>query len=328
MCYYISMKNKFDIISIGGLTQDYICNTYGAIEIKKNNNEKYIAFDFGSKHYIDLQSKSFGGGALNSAASFSRLGLRIAVASIIGNDIIGQEVKYYLKNKKINETFLQTAKQKATAFSFIMNSTIIRDHLLFVYPGATERLRLIKSLSMNNHQTKYYFVTALVGPYADYNLHYLWSLAQTKKIKVFWNPGLQQIEQIKIWQKYFNTVEYFSVNQEECINILQQFKVRSGSGIKSMMAELLKLGLSKVIVTCGEEGAYYYDGYEFYHQPVISTKVKNTTGAGDAFNSGFLSGLFIYSGFVKKALLLGARNAAAILQTYGAHEGGLSKRDL
>ena len=51
--------------------------------------------------------------------------------------------------------------------------------------------------------------------------------------------------------------------------------------------------INHLIVTCGEKGAYFYDGKELIHgrAPQIS-KIKDTVGAGDAFSAVFLLGIY------------------------------------
>ena len=53
---------------------------------------------------------------------------------------------------------------------------------------------------------------------------------------------------------------------------------------------LLHRGAGVVCLTLGERGAYYSNGGAVGHLPVRPVEVRDTTGAGDAFWSGFLAG--------------------------------------
>ena len=51
------------------------------------------------------------------------------------------------------------------------------------------------------------------------------------------------------------------------------------------------LGISIIAVKLGEKGCYVTDGKEEYFIEAFRVKVEDTTGAGDAFDAGFLYGL-------------------------------------
>ena len=115
---------KCKILCIGGISQDVIFNTSKAeiISKKKNNHaQKYIAFNFGSKNSSPGVLRTYGGGALNSAASFVSFGVKAIPMSVIGDDFIGQEILLYLKSKKINKKLVKVLPKEQTAFSFIVN---------------------------------------------------------------------------------------------------------------------------------------------------------------------------------------------------------------
>lgn len=53
--------------------------------------------------------------------------------------------------------------------------------------------------------------------------------------------------------------------------------------------QILELGAELVCLTLGEEGCYVMTATEHFHLPARKVEVKDTTGAGDAFWSGFLA---------------------------------------
>jgi len=59
----------------------------------------------------------------------------------------------------------------------------------------------------------------------------------------------------------------------------------------------------------------------------LSIKVKERTGAGDSFGSGFISGL-ISNKDIGDSLNLGISNSESVIQYIGAQEGILHKSDL
>ena len=72
-----------------------------------------------------------------------------------------------------------------------------------------------------------------------------------------------------------------------------------------------------VVITDGKNGAQAYDGNFIYSIKSNKVKVVETTGAGDAFASSFLSGM-IKKNDIGFALLLARANAESVIQHHGA----------
>ena len=75
------------------------------------------------------------------------------------------------------------------------------------------------------------------------------------------------------------------------MNIRVLYRLLSGRITEAEIAadELLAKGVGAVIITLGDKGALYRDRSRSVHVPVISAgPVVETTGAGDAFNAGYL----------------------------------------
>jgi len=65
----------------------------------------------------------------------------------------------------------------------------------------------------------------------------------------------------------------------------------TGKNKKEEIAEeLLKRGVKTVAITLGKDGCYIRTKTEKISLPAYKTKVVDTTGAGDAFAAGFLTG--------------------------------------
>ncbi|MEK7496382.1 MAG: PfkB family carbohydrate kinase, partial [Patescibacteria group bacterium] len=82
------------------------------------------------------------------------------------------------------------------------------------------------------------------------------------------------------------------------------------------------------LITDGANGAYYMNQTAIYHQSAFKVNPVNTTGAGDAFGSGFLAGFINSNSNAKTALHLGMLNATAVIMHNGAQKGLLTKSEL
>jgi ribokinase len=318
---------KIKIFCIGGVLQEIIYNTDNADVLDKykgRSKQKYIAFDFGSKISSNNVFRSFGGGAMNSAVSFRSMKFDAYPVSIVGDDLMGHAVSQYLAKKRISTKYIKLNKNNNTAFSFILNLPKIAEHIIFVSQGVLPRFKFNDFKLSGN--INWLYITSLRGPYANFNIRSIFNLTKRKRIKVFWNPGQQQIDNFTQYTQYLSFVDILSVNLSEARVIAKVLKVGKWS-IAKFAEKLISLGCAKVIITDGKKGVYYFDKYVDYKQTANKVDVRNTTGAGDAFNAGFLSA-FIHNSDIKKALEFGVKNAASVLQTIGAHDGVLTKKDL
>ena len=94
--------------------------------------------------------------------------------------------------------------------------------------------------------------------------------------------------------------------------------------IKEVLKIINSLGPNIVVITQGSKGARAFDGKNFYHCPAKKIKVVQSTGAGDAFISGFLAE-YIKKACIYRALKKGIVNSGAVLSKIGAQNGLLKK---
>ena len=107
----------YDIITIGGATRDitFVTDKGKVIETPENLTEqKLLAFEYGAKIKSEEVFFNFGGGACNTAATFSKLGLNVAVNCKVGKDDDGETMIKNLKELGINTSLIQIDKDKKT----------------------------------------------------------------------------------------------------------------------------------------------------------------------------------------------------------------------
>jgi fructokinase len=81
-------------------------------------------------------------------------------------------------------------------------------------------------------------------------------------------------------------VNQLKVNEEEAMLLTGE------TTVESAIAKLYSPHLDLVVVTMGAKGCYYKTRDGEGAVPCIDVKVVDTTGAGDAFNAGLISGLY------------------------------------
>jgi sugar/nucleoside kinase (ribokinase family) len=85
-------------------------------------------------------------------------------------------------------------------------------------------------------------------------------------------------------------VDYLFANEYETELLAQQAGI-AAKKLSDQVAPLLARGTRAVVVRQGAGGASLFAHGKAYHAPAQECEVRQTVGAGDAFNSGFLYGV-------------------------------------
>src|SRR3989339_1450636 len=168
----------YDVISIGNATQDVF------VEISKKYAKKEVCFLPGQKIEIEGIHYFTGGGAMNSAASFSRMGLKAAILCAIGNDPAGKAVGESLAKEKISKELAVRAK-KDTAYSVILTG-FGKDRVILAYGGATASIDE-KNIRWKKLKAKWIHISSL--PRDCMLAEKICVFAKKNGIKVAINPG-------------------------------------------------------------------------------------------------------------------------------------------
>ena len=347
----------FDVITIGGATRDIIFVTDKGKIISTPQNlteQKLLAFEYGAKIKSDQVYFSSGGGACNVAVSLSRLGLKSAAVLRIGKDQNGTEIKNNLLKEKVDTKFIQEDKKIGTSVSFIVIAKEKGDRVIFNWQGANKKLNLpavatalqagIKNekLKTTIKNSKWLYSTSLSGQWRE-NLKEITSIVKENKIKLAFNPGATQIKSgRKKLAKTLKSTEILFLNRDEAIELVLSCPPKPSAQADGRQAEkklkrknfndpvnLIKIirewGPKIIVVTQGLFGAWVGDQKNIYHAPAISKKRIDTTGAGDAFGSGFLGGFILSNENVQTALKYAIINSGNVVGYYGAQEGLLTR---
>lgn len=323
------LKNK--ITTIGGATRDIMFYTNDMVVLDNKNDllrKKLIGFEYGAKIYSQDVHLVFGGGGMNVAVGLACLGIKTQAMFCVGDDLVGQEIIRYLKDRKISTNLVQTEKRVNTGTSFIVNVGKFNEHVIFAYRGANNKINLSPA-AVRKINTPWLYLTSLSGNFKS-GLNNLFSHCQQKKINVVWNPGSNQLKAgLNDLAKYMKYTAVFDVNRDEALELIMSVKGKqTKDNIRAILKFLHQYGQKLTVVTDGHRGAYLYDGQKMYFRAASKRKGINTTGAGDSFGSGLTAGLIKYNWDLDKALKLAILNSNSVIMKIGAQAGLLSSRDL
>ena len=325
------MKKR--IVTLGGATEDINIYPKETIVVDNKNDllrQKLLAFEYGAKISINNSVNTFGGGAANAAVNFSNLGFNSSILTILGKDERGRRILNNFKKKKVNTDLIIYSKEKLSPFSLIVIGPK-KEHVAFVSSGCKEDMEIKKIAKKKLKQIDWLYISSLSGDWESL----LKGVMDLPK-NIAWNPGARQLKVgARKLRKFFKKTRVLCLNKDEAIELVLSdvaYKNKKESffnNINNLLKAVYSLGPDMVLITNGKKGASLYDGTNIYKQGVIKEKkMTDTTGVGDAFNSSFVAGLEIYSGNIKKALFLAAKNTSSVVSFFGAQNGLLTKKDI
>lgn len=324
-----------DIVTIGGAVEDITFYTPEARIIDNEQEvlcQRLIAFEYGAKMRVNAVKSTFGGGAANVAVGCARLGLRAACMCVVGNDERGERIIHNLANQKVDTSYIQTYHKEPSTFSFVIVGPG-HEHTIFSYNGAKSHLKITKA-SMQKLATKWIYVTSLSGKWRD-GLRAIFT--HPDRYRIAWNPGhVQLTEGAALVRRYLRHTGVVILNKDEAAELvasdaaIMKDKKKNAAylnNVKNLLKALHSYGVSIAVITNGKKGADAYDGTAFYHADILSDKKRmDTTGIGDAFGAGFVSGLWAYGNDIDRSLQLAMHNAASVITKHGAQNGLLRKK--
>lgn len=329
----------YDIITIGGATYDITFfpakNETILIDNKQDIlRQKLLAFEHGAKINSEKVVYGFGGGAANTAVSFSRFGFKTAAIVAIGKDIFGKEIVANFKEQKINLGLVQKIPSQSSDLAVIIIGPD-KDRVIFFDNKIKNKLRLDKKDILAIKNTKWAYLASLTGRWQD-NLEKVFEVKyKNPALKIAWNPGQSQlIAGLPKLREFLKKTNVLILNKDEAIQlVMSDAKVKKAginlNSVKNLLLIIKKYGPKIAVITCGKDGAGAYGGKEFYFTNIQKERKRvDTTGVGDAFGSSFAAGLELFKGDIKKAMRLGMLNTASVVAAPGAQNGLLSKKDL
>jgi len=313
---------KFDVISIGSSLRDiFLLNKdlrYPSENIKHPFDEQAI----GSKIKVNKMYFDVGGGGSNSAATFANMGLKTGLISRLADDVAGKEIIRVMKKFKVDTSIIEIDPKGETGYSVIFIGKD-GDRTALSYRGASD-FRGLSKIRPNKLSTKWFFITSLNG-----NLSLLKKVFDTAikdRSKIAWNPGLLEIGiGVKKMKFFLENIDVLILNFKEAQK-LANLKVASARKLLDKLDQLIPGVI--IAITIGKNGAWVKAAGVVYFAPALNVKVINATGAGDAFGSGFVSGLILYNNNIKKSLQLAILNSNSVVRKMGAKHGLLDKKPL
>ncbi|MEH7495638.1 carbohydrate kinase family protein [Neobacillus niacini] len=275
-----------------------------------------ISADYDDEFSGNTYHKFFGGSPSNIAMNVKKLGIQSLVASAIGKDGLGRFLLNHLHQNGIDTKCVQ---QVDDATSMVLVTKSQNNPIPIFYRGADYQLAYSPELeeALLNSSILHFSSWPISRIPVRSTVEKMIETARKNGKLVCFDPNYHPM----LWQKGEDGVEYIKSIIGK-VDIIKPSEVDAerlfGKDTHERQIEkFLNLGAKLVIMTLGKDGAIVSNGTETIHFNTLATEVVDTTGAGDAFWSGFYTA--IIKGYtVKKSITFGLAVSAYKLKYTGA----------
>lgn len=259
----------FDVVGFGALNVDKLFK----VNILAKREEESFVTEF---------KISGGGSAANTIVGLSRLELRTGFVGKVASDTEGEFLLNELKKEGVDVNGITVTKtgRSGKVMGYIDPNG---DRALYVDPGVNNQLEYA-DINLNYFSdTKLVHLSSFV---AEKSLDAQKRVInQLSDVKVSFDPGALYAK------KGFAVIKPIIQRSYAVLPNELEVKLLTGQDYKQGAKRFLELGAEIVVVKLGKQGCYITDGKESHMIEAYSVEVVDTTGAGDAFNAGFIYGL-------------------------------------
>lgn len=227
-----------------------------------------------------------GGKGSNQAVAAARAGAKVTFLTRLGADSFGEIALKTWGEAGIDTSHVIRDTERPTGAAFIFISTETRNNAIIVESGAAGALSPadVEAARAVIEGAKV-FVTQLEQP-IDAALRGL-EVARAAGVVTVFNPA----PAVPITKDFLALCDYVTPNESEA-EALTGLPVGSVDEARAAALRLIEMGAGAAVLTLGEKGALFCDGKVSELVPPFPVgTVRDTTGAGDAFNGGFATAL-------------------------------------
>lgn len=291
-----------DILCVGEVLIDFIGH-----EINKSIKD--------TKNY----HRFLGGSPTNVAVNAAQLGLHSVLVATCGTDGLGNYIVEKLQKKGVDCSALRQDTMHPTSVILVSKSTSTPDFVAYRQADAQILESQLSEEMLSKAKIFHTTCFALSKNPAQHTI-----IIQAKKAQAI---GLQTSIDInyseKIWPNkeeakaviasYLETKPLVKLSEDDCLRWFE------GKKSEAFIFDYFHaMGAKIICYTKGKDGVVVSEqGKSPYTQPaIVIDAIKDTTGAGDAFWTGFLFGQITYKS-VEESIILAQKLAAIKLQSIG-----------
>lgn len=294
------MNAPFDVLVAGEINPDLIVS--GDVEPAFGQVEKLLE---GAALTIGSSSAIFACGA-------ARLGLKVTFVGRCGDDLFGRFMLEEMQQAGIDINHVIVVPGGSTGLSVILDRRI--DRAILTYPGLIPTLQAadisdaILQEARHLHVASYFLQTALQP-----DLPSLFSRARSLGLSTSLDTNYDPTERWAGVADLFPVTNVLLPNEVEVCSLTRSTTVEEAVAMLSGKIETL-------VVKRGTQGALAVQAGRMVQVNTLPVKVKDTVGAGDSFDAGFVYG-YLQGWSLEKSIRLAAVCGALSTRAAGGTDG-------
>lgn len=298
---------KYDILSVGELLIDFISENYIEDFLKETTFRQFQ-----------------GGSPANMCLNMQLLGNRTKLVCSVGSDAMGQFLYQKVANYGMNCEDVAIIPNMPSTLILVTRSRTTPD--FEVYRMADCQISMEQLSEAKNARIYHTTCFALSKKPAQTNIMEAAKIAAKNGVQLsidanyaqkIWNDREEAQAVVKTYCSYGAIVKVSDVDWSRLYPNKPFEK-------EKVAKHFLSLGAKEVCVTLGEDGSYVANEKEAYSIGIVPIKVMDTTGAGDAFWSGYLTA-WLDEKSLKERALAGRKMASIKLQHLGPLQQTIDK---
>ena len=296
------MKTLIDIICVGEVIIDFIGHELSPIE-KTENFQRCL-----------------GGSPTNVAVNATRLGLNVALVATGGNDGLGDFILDKLESNKVNITYFRKSLSQPSSVIFVSKSKETPEFIPFRHADCEILEEQLPDELLAN--AKIFHTTCFALSKEPARTSILNSAKRAKELGLQLSIDINFSE--KIWEnrneafavlkEYLALDPLVKLSDDDCFRLFEETKSDA-----FIFDYFHNLGVSTVCLTKGKDGVKLSDKKQgkFFQEALQLEEIKDVTGAGDAFWSGFLFAILKNKSF-EECITIAQKLARIKLQNIGS----------
>ncbi len=238
--------------------------------------------------------KAAGGAPANVAVGLARLGHQVGFVGKVGQESFGEFLVRELEKNRVDVSGISFDREARTMLAFVsLTQEGERDFMFYRHPSADMRLQpkeIPEALIRNAAIFHYGSISLISEPCRSATFHAL-KLAQEAGLLISYDPNLR----LGLWEspkqarkemlKGMRHAHIVKINDDELEFLTGTRDFQQGA------KQLREHGPALLIITLGSEGCYFYSDTAEGRVSGFAVQAVDTTGAGDGFVAGLLSGI-------------------------------------
>lgn len=226
-----------------------------------------------------------GGKGSNQGVAAKRAGADVTMITKVGKDTFGKVAIENFKKESMDTKYIFEDSNSETGAALIMVDEVTSANKILVILGACGRITNedIEAARQNIEESGIFLTQLETNMDA---IEKAIDIAHEKGVTIVLNPAPVQL----VSDELLGKIDIITPNEVEA-SILTGVQIESDDDVRKAAEVFLAKGVKNVIITLGSKGVYARTKDEEKFIPVIPVKPVDTTGAGDAFNGGFVTAL-------------------------------------